>query len=55
MEDYRHQKKKGLVLKLDLGKAYKDWDFLDYIMEEKALVVNGEIGHKVALNHSIYQ
>lgn len=37
VEDYRHRKKRGLVLKLDLEKAYDytDWDILGYIMERK--------------------
>lgn len=51
VEDYSQQRKKGLVLKLDLEKAYDftDWDFLDYIMARRALVVNGDHGSMAAL------
>lgn len=36
-EDYRHHKKSGLVLKLDLEKAYDytSWESLDYIVARK--------------------
>lgn len=60
MEDYRLRKKKGLVLKLDLGNAYDyiGWIFLDYevgifwtmLWQEKAFLVNGVSGYKVASN-----
>lgn len=37
LEYYRHRKKRGFILKLDLEKAYDctNWDFLDYIMARK--------------------
>lgn len=37
VEDYCHRKKSGLILKLDLEKAYDytSWEFLDYIMARK--------------------
>lgn len=37
VEDYRHRKKAGLILKQDLEKAYNytHWEFLDYIMARK--------------------
>lgn len=37
VEDYRHCKKKGLILNLHLEKAYDytNWDFLDYMMAWK--------------------
>lgn len=37
MEDYTRRKHKGVVVKIDLEKAYDktDWDFLDYIMARK--------------------
>lgn len=46
LEDYRHQKKKGLVLKLDLEKAYyyTDRNFLDYIVNRRILIVNRDHG-----------
>lgn len=37
VEDYRHWKKKGLIVKLDLKKAYDytNWDLLDYMISRK--------------------
>lgn len=39
LEDYRHRKKRGLILKLDWEKAYNytNWDILDYIMARKGI------------------
>lgn len=46
MEDYRRRKKKGVVIKFDLEKAYDktDWNFLDYFMPRKGFVRNGDLG-----------
>lgn len=37
VEVYRKRKQKGIVVKLDLEKAYdkNDWNFVDYIMARK--------------------
>lgn len=39
VEDYTRQNKKGVIVKLDLEKAYDrtDWDFLEYTMAKKGL------------------
>ncbi|KAK9146665.1 hypothetical protein Sjap_006568 [Stephania japonica] len=39
VEEYRHKKKAGFVLKLDLAKAYDhvDWLFLDYVLMKKGI------------------
>lgn len=37
VEEYKRMKRNGVIIKLDLEKAYEktDWDFLDYIMARK--------------------
>lgn len=42
VEDNRHRKKKGMILKLDLEKVYDNtnWDFLDYMMARKGFGSN---------------
>ena len=37
IEDYRRCKKEGLVVKIDLEKAYDNvsWDFLDFVLQKK--------------------
>lgn len=50
-------KEKGLLLKLDLEKAfdYTNWDFLDYLMARRASVRNVESGYMNPLLHHTSQ
>lgn len=41
VEEYRHCKKKGMILKLDLEKAYTNLDFWTTLWFGKVSVVNG--------------
>ena len=57
VEDYRRGKKAGLVFKIDFEKAYDNvsWDFLDFVLRRKILVVNGEVGLGDACLSSLIQ
>lgn len=54
--DYRQNKEKGLLLKLDIEKAYDyaDWD-LTILWHEKILAWSGESGYMDALLRHISQ
>lgn len=46
VEGYRRRKQKGVIIKIDLEKAYDktDWDFLDFVLARKGFGSNGDLG-----------
>lgn len=56
MKDYRRRNLKGVVVKLDLEKAYDkaDWNFLDFILARKDFEPNGHHGSLVGFHLPIF-
>lgn len=49
MDDYKSRKQKGVVVKIDLEKAYDktSWDFLDFVMLGKGWCILEKMGFRM--------